>query len=141
MTRKLPYEDWREHRPTYFVEMRGSKSLRFNDGDDSAKENSHRACCSVNCCINRASGGCRTPPHANEGPRGGNRAIPEQHCLCCTPWLFCSAVVLAGLRRGRDDVGARGTLIRDVRPLRHQLPDILRSEPFQDSMPAPLMPA
>src|SRR5260370_7955372 len=27
MTRKLPYDDWREHGPTYFVEMRGSKSL------------------------------------------------------------------------------------------------------------------
>src|SRR6266852_2838763 len=112
MTRKLPYEDWQEDRPTYFVEMRGSKSLRFNDGDDSAKENSHRACCSSNCCIHRASGGCRTPPHANEGPRGGSRAIPEQQCLCCTPW--CSAVVLAGLRRGRDDVGARWSLICDV---------------------------
>src|ERR1700681_1913569 len=54
------------------------------NGVENAKDNHHCACCSANCCINGASGGCfRTPPHTNEGPRGGKRAIPEQQCLCC----------------------------------------------------------
>jgi hypothetical protein len=62
-----------------------SAILRKQNGADNAKENSHRACCSANCCINRAGGGClRASPHANEGPRGGKRAITEQQCLCRT---------------------------------------------------------
>src|SRR5258708_25135404 len=56
------------------------------NGDDNAKENSHHARCSANCCIDRSSGGClRTPPRASEGPRGGLGAIAKQQCLCRTP--------------------------------------------------------
>src|ERR1700722_13293549 len=50
-----------------------------------AKENSHHARCSANCCIDRASGGClRTPPHPSEEPGGGLGANAKQQCLCRT---------------------------------------------------------
>jgi hypothetical protein len=85
------------------------------NGDDDAKENSHRAFCSANCCISCASGsGLRTPPHASERPRGGLRAIAEQQCLCRTGW-YCSGVVLLDkLRQWHDGVGTRWSLICEV---------------------------
>jgi hypothetical protein len=88
------------------------------NGDDNAKENSHPVFCSANSCINRARGSClRTPPHANEGPRGTKRAIAEQQCLLCRTQLYLGSIVLVERRRRRDEFGARWSLICDV--LRH----------------------
>ena len=93
----------------------GTRDFSANkNGDGNAKENSHHARCSANCCIDRASGGChRTPPHASEGPRGGLEDIAKQQCLCRTR-RYCSAFVLVKRSRGRDDVGARWSLTCDV---------------------------
>jgi hypothetical protein len=116
VTRKVPQYNWREHRSTSFW-MRG-RDPRFScnqNGDDNAKENSHRVCCSANNCINRASGGClRTPPRACEGPRGGKRAIAEQQCLLCRTQSYPGAIILVERRRRRDEFGARWPLIYNV---------------------------
>jgi hypothetical protein len=88
--------------------------LRKQNGDDYAKENSHRTGCSANCSINRASGGClRMSSCASERLPGVERAIPQQQCLCRTR-LCCGAIALAATRRRNDGVGASWSLICDA---------------------------
>jgi hypothetical protein len=135
---RVPLDNWRGHRPTSShgnarLQERGAtaryrasdyrrlwlpkappRSFHKQNGDDHAKEDSHRAFNSADCCINGASDRCfGIPPRANQGPGGDKRAASEQQCLCRTR-RYCSSVGRVELCRWCDGLGDRRSLICDV---------------------------